>query len=370
MGKLRVILGTSILLLVSVQVGAVVLTYNLDSQDELYDYDTETGVSTFRTSLDIGNNDRFLSMDIRPSDSVVFAPTSVDFNNNRLYTLDQQTGASTLVGTPGNDHIYTDIAFNRTSNELYGITVDKNEDRHLVIIDQTDASFTIVGELPYTGTGSSALGFDDAGNLYSLFRPSTSTTSTFYGIDLSDASGTVIGISNVMNTPEDFAFVSDSFFVTDFSGGLYQLDISTGVISLFDGLTPPPHTGGIFLNADPPSAVPVAIDIKPGSDPNSVNPKSKKKIPVAVLGSIDFDATQIDFSTVTFGPDGATPAHDGHVKDVNRDGFPDMVFHFKTQETGIACGDTEATLNGETFGEPPFQFQFTGTDAVKTVGCK
>jgi hypothetical protein len=46
--------------------------------------------------------------------------------------------------------------------------------------------------------------------------------------------------------------------------------------------------------------------------------------------------------------------------------YMDMVFHFKTQETGIVCGDTEATLMGETFGET----QFTGTDAVQTVGCK
>jgi hypothetical protein len=44
----------------------------------------------------------------------------------------------------------------------------------------------------------------------------------------------------------------------------------------------------------------------------------------------------------------------------------DMVLHFKTQESAIACGDTEATLNGETFDGTPI----TGTDAVKTVGCK
>lgn len=83
------------------------------------------------------------------------------------------------------------------------------------------------------------------------------------------------------------------------------------------------------------------------------------------LGSMDFDAMQIDFSTITFGPGGASPAHDGHVEDVNDDGFVDMVFHFKTQETGIACGDTDATLVGETFGG----IQFTGTDTVRTVGC-
>jgi hypothetical protein len=32
----------------------------------------------------------------------------------------------------------------------------------------------------------------------------------------------------------------------------------------------------------------------------------------------------------------------------------------------IACGDTEATLTGETFDGSPI----TGIDAVKTVGCK
>jgi hypothetical protein len=81
---------------------------------------------------------------------------------------------------------------------------------------------------------------------------------------------------------------------------------------------------------------------------------------------------QVDVSTVTFGPDGASPAHDGHVEDVNDDGFMDMMFHFRTQETGIVCGDTQATLNGDTFEVTPnFDvISITGTDSVNTVGCK
>jgi len=43
-----------------------------------------------------------------------------------------------------------------------------------------------------------------------------------------------------------------------------------------------------------------------------------------------------------------------------------MVFHFKIQETGIACGDTDATLTGETAAGDTL---FTGTETVKTVGC-
>ena len=115
-----------------------------------------------------------------------------------------------------------------------------------------------------------------------------------------------------------------------------------------------------------PAVMPVSIDIKPGSDRNPVNPGSKGVIAVGVLGSIDFDATQVDPTTVAFGPDEVSPAHDGHISDVDGDGFMDAVFHFETRETGIVCGDTEAALGGETFTGVPF----SGTDSLHTVGCK
>ncbi len=121
----------------------------------------------------------------------------------------------------------------------------------------------------------------------------------------------------------------------------------------------------ITVEVEMPVVQAVTIDIKPGSDPNGVNPRSKGVIPVAVLGSVDFDATQVDFSTVVFGPGPASPVHNGHVENVNGDGFDDMVFHFKVSDTGIACGDPNATLTGETFGGD----SITGTDAVKTAGC-
>lgn len=138
-----------------------------------------------------------------------------------------------------------------------------------------------------------------------------------------------------------------------------------------EDLSPGPECQFLMSSEEPlrklsPATVSVMIDIKPGSGTNPVNPRSKGVIPVAVLGSIDFDATQIDYSTTAFGPAEASSAHDGHVKDVNADGFMDMVFHFKTRETGIVCGDTETTLSGETFDGTPF----SGTDTLNTVGCK
>ena len=113
----------------------------------------------------------------------------------------------------------------------------------------------------------------------------------------------------------------------------------------------------------------VDIDIKPLSDPNSINTKSKGVIPVAILTTATFDATGVDGETVTFS--GANPAHDlsdplvvaDHQHDVDLDGDIDYVFHFRVSETGIGVGDIEACLEGETLGGLPIE----GCDAVRVV---
>jgi hypothetical protein len=111
----------------------------------------------------------------------------------------------------------------------------------------------------------------------------------------------------------------------------------------------------------------VKIDIKPGSFPNSINPKSNGVIPGAILTTDTFDATTVDPLSVRFGPRGAKEAHNkGHLEDVNKDKRLDLVLHFRTQATGIKCGDTSASLTGETFEGDPIE----GTDTIKTVGCK
>jgi hypothetical protein len=118
-----------------------------------------------------------------------------------------------------------------------------------------------------------------------------------------------------------------------------------------------------------PRVIEVDIDIKPGSDVNPINPRSRGVIPVAILGSDTFDVADVDASTLAFGPDRAPLAQGGglQVVDVNGDGFPDLLAHFRTQETGIAFGDTEACVSGELLDGTPFE----GCYSVSTVppGC-
>lgn len=109
----------------------------------------------------------------------------------------------------------------------------------------------------------------------------------------------------------------------------------------------------------------VSIDIKPGSYPNTINPKSKGVISVAILTTNDFDATTVDPLSIKFGPNGALEFHGkGHIEDVDGDGDIDMVLHFNTQMTGIQYGDTKASLSGKTIGGQAI----TGMDAIQTVG--
>ena len=113
--------------------------------------------------------------------------------------------------------------------------------------------------------------------------------------------------------------------------------------------------------------LPVTIEIKPGEGATPINVRSKGVIPVAVFTTDEFDAVAVDPATLRFGPDGAQITHQhGHLQDVNDDGRLDLLVHFATQESGIACGDTEATLYGATYlGQ-----EFAGQDGITTAGCK
>ena len=123
----------------------------------------------------------------------------------------------------------------------------------------------------------------------------------------------------------------------------------------------------VLTDANGIAVITVAIDIKPRTNPNSINPRSRGVISVAILTTDAFDATNVEPATVRFGANGteAAPVHSA-LKDVDGDGDTDLILHFKTQDTGIQCGDTSGSLTGETFTGQAIE----GSDSIKTAGCK
>lgn len=87
----------------------------------------------------------------------------------------------------------------------------------------------------------------------------------------------------------------------------------------------------VFLMSCTPSGLEVLVDLKPGSDPNCVNPHSKGRVPVAVLGSSESHAAGIDIDSLEFG--GASPVRCS-LEDVQPDGFLDLVCHYRGTDIG------------------------------------
>jgi hypothetical protein len=95
----------------------------------------------------------------------------------------------------------------------------------------------------------------------------------------------------------------------------------------------------------------VSIDIKPGSDPNCFNNDDHGVIPVAVLGSADFDVTQIDPSTVRLDSlavkaVGKSEKLLAHIEDANGDGWDDLVVQIQDQDSAFTSGEGAAQVTG------------------------
>jgi uncharacterized protein YegL len=127
----------------------------------------------------------------------------------------------------------------------------------------------------------------------------------------------------------------------------------------------------------------VPLDIKPGSCPNPMNVADKGVLPVAILGTGDFDVNDIDVSTVTL--EGVAPVQyafgdvaEPYAGDLNDclscwtngpDGYADLTLKFPVQAVLAALGEVTdgeclvLTLTGQTTDD----ILISGTDIVKII---
>jgi hypothetical protein len=129
-----------------------------------------------------------------------------------------------------------------------------------------------------------------------------------------------------------------------------------------------------------PAPLGVAFDVKPGSCPNPINPRSHGVLPVAVLGTTEFDVHDIDVDTLLLA--GVSPLNSSYedvaepymgdmcgCAEAEPDGFDDLTLKFKTQEVvealgSLPGGDAVLTLTGALLDGTPIE----GQDCVIKVG--
>ena len=222
-----------------------------------------------------------------------------------------------------------------------------------------------------------------------------------------DASVTMEGEAHIANATDPFeegnmyvvgivvihAGIVDGFIDTMTGLGtvtVYGTDFAVDTGTIVDGSWKPGSGSGTltgtYENGDPisllfnsdfpiflvdtggPSTISVEIDIKPGSDPNPINPGSNGLIPVAILTTVDFDASTVDPDSVTL--DGAEVAVRGkseklmaRLEDIDGDGENDLILQVDTQSWAELWEGGEVVLTGKTYGGEDIR----GTDEVIIV---
>ena len=110
----------------------------------------------------------------------------------------------------------------------------------------------------------------------------------------------------------------------------------------------------------------VGIDVLPGDSANQIFPNKDGELPVAILGSNAFDATQVDPATLRFGIGEAEPLGPPVIADVDGAFGLETTVEFAVAQSGIACNETSVSLLGATYaGEA-----FTGIDTIDATQCQ
>ncbi|MGE5240066.1 MAG: pre-peptidase C-terminal domain-containing protein [Bacteroidota bacterium] len=127
----------------------------------------------------------------------------------------------------------------------------------------------------------------------------------------------------------------------------------------------------LIISGVSPPVLQINIDIKPGDGDSAapINPKSKGKIPVALLSSAEFNAVTVKTDSLRFGPTGSEASlsacgNDG--EDVNGDGLLDLVCHFDNQRAAFSATDEEGIVKGMTDDGRAFE----GRGRLKVVPAK
>lgn len=178
----------------------------------LYNFDTETGISTFRTA--VAGESRFFALDLRPSDATLFA-CSLD---GGLWTLNINTGVPTFIGSTGITEP-VGLAFNPITGDLYGL----QNNGGLYSVDMLTGAFSFIGS---TGQANRGLSFSPSGQLYAF-----SNYGDLFSLNPLTGNATAVGGNGnqVLYISEDSTFTrTGELYAADYSGNIFLTNPITG----------------------------------------------------------------------------------------------------------------------------------------------
>lgn len=295
-----------------------------------------------------------------------------DTPTKAVLRYDVQTGAFLVFTSGGSPNANPQFG---PDGNLYVLDADSN----IIRYDGQTGAFLGVFISPIPGVPMVGFTFGPDGNIYvAVGDPPQGPVLRFDGqtgafIDTFVPAGSsgIPGLANgtgMVFGPDWHLYLNASIVGGSLQGYVLRYDGTSGVF-LGVACSSPQLLSASYPTFRPASSVRrVLIDIKPGSDPNSINLSSAGVVPVAILSSPTFDATQVDPATVTLAGArvkliGKGDRYACSPEDVNADGLVDLVCHVVTAQFMIEPGDPLAVLEAETFTGQ----RIRGEDSIRIV---
>lgn len=360
--------------------GNVVGTY-YDSSWKVHSFRYDSSTDTY-TTIDIPGAIRTYANGINDSGDVVGSVR--DSSGSHGFIYDGSTDTYTTLDVLGAS--YTSAFGINYSGDVVGYYRDSSG-YHYFIYDGTEYTMIDVPGFAYgindsghvVGYYQDSIDYNMRGFVYdgteytTLDKPGVKDTSAA-GIN---DSGHIVGFYQDIGLYNRHGFIYDGTEYTTIDVPSVYYNYAQGISGLGDIVGYYQDSSGIhgfIATAEegdptwPSGTLDVTIDIKPGSDTNSINLSSAGVIPVAILSSDTFDATMVDPNTVTLAGAsvmvvGKSDRYLCSEEDINEDGLIDLVCKVYTAFFMIETGETMAVLEAETYDGT----QIRGEDSISIV---